>query len=57
MMNMQAVYNIFQMRAVSEKRNGNENIYFRFFGTMVRISSICKEGSFSHQSFVSTHMA
>ena len=39
------------MRAVSDsiKRSWDESIYSGSFGTMVRISKICKEDSFSHR--------
>ena len=39
------------MCAVSDsiKRSWNESLHSGSFGTMVRISKICKEDSFSHQ--------
>ena len=44
------------MWAVSDsiKRSWDEIIYFWPFGTLVQVSRICKEDSFSHQSFVSS---
>ena len=38
----------------SIKRSWDEIIHFRSFGTLVRISSTCKDDSFSHQMFVSS---
>ena len=35
----------------SIKRSGKESIYSQSFGTILRISRICKESSFSRQSF------
>ena len=46
------------MWAVSDsfKRSWDEIIYSQSFGTMVQISGICKEDSFSHSSFVPGHL-
>ena len=47
------------MVAVSDsiKRSWDESIYSQSFGAIARSSRICKEDSFSRQSFVSSHMA